>query len=56
MSYIIVIRNPRTKKLLAIEDADDNVEEFSTEMEAKRVADGAQICQAWGYEIVEVKP
>ena len=54
MSYIILIRNPRTKKLLAIEDRDDNVDEFATEADAEKIAQGAEICQAWGYEILEV--
>lgn len=54
MSYIIVMRNPRNKKLLAIVDRDDNVDEFATAADAERIAEGAEICRAWGYEILEV--
>jgi hypothetical protein len=55
MSYIIVTRNPRVKKLVIVTDGDDNVPaEFATEREALDAAGNTTICKAWGYDIIEI--
>lgn len=55
MGYIIVSRNPRTKRLIVVtgEDA-ETVAEFETESEANAVAMAVPVCEAWGFEAVEV--
>lgn len=57
-SYIIVTRNPGTKKLMVIEEADGEdkscVSEFETEDEAYEHASTIPICRAWGAEILPV--
>lgn len=55
MGYILVTRNPRSKKLVIITGEDDEtVAEFATESEANAVAMAVPVCEAWGYEAVEV--
>jgi hypothetical protein len=56
MSYIIVARNPRTRKLIVITsyENDEVVAEFDTETEAIAAADNTMICKAWPYHFVEV--
>ncbi len=55
MSYIIVSRNPRNKKLVIITGEDEEtVAEFATESEACAVAMAVPVCEAWGYQAVEV--
>jgi hypothetical protein len=55
MNYIIVTRNPTTKKLAIITDGESDVPaEFEDEREAMDAADETPICKAWGYEILEV--
>lgn len=55
MSYILLTRNPRVKKLVIVTDGDDNVPaEFESWDEARAAADNTTICKAWGYEIIEV--
>ena len=55
MSYIIVSRNPRAKKLVIVTDGDDNVPaEFKTEGEAIEAAHNTTICKAWGYDVIEI--
>jgi hypothetical protein len=55
MSYIIVTRNPHTRRLVVVtgEDA-ETIAEFETESDANAVAMAVPICEAWGYEAVEV--
>lgn len=54
-NYVIVTRNPLTKRLvLVMEDDGDNVAEFESEQDAMDAADNTTICKAWGYELVEV--
>jgi hypothetical protein len=55
MSYILVTRNPRSKKLIPIL-AEDNetIAEFETEGDAAAVAMAVPVCEAWGYETLEV--
>ena len=54
-NYIISTRNPRTAKLILITEEDSElVAEFDTEHDAIRAACHIPICQAWGYELIEV--
>jgi hypothetical protein len=57
MSFIILVRNPRTKTLCPIvEECESSVMvECSTEDEAEKVARLIPICQAWGHIILEVE-
>ena len=59
VSYIIVTRNPTSKKLMIIEEADPAAQyngaviaEFATEDEAYEHAETLPVCRAWGAEIV----
>jgi hypothetical protein len=53
MSYIIVCRNPTSRKLLIISNDDSNdPAEFETVEEAYEAANGMAVCRAWGVEIV----
>lgn len=55
MGYIIVSRNPRTHRLLVVTGEDESeVAEFGTESEANAVAMAVPVCEAWGYEVLEV--
>jgi hypothetical protein len=56
MSYIIIVRNPRTKSLIAVTSGDDDeiIAEFATETDAIAAADNTMICKAWPYHFVEV--
>lgn len=55
MGFIIVTRNPRNKKLVIVTGEDDEtVAEFETEGEARAVAMAVPVCEAWGYEAVEI--
>ena len=52
ITYIVVTRNPHSKKLLAIMDEDDSLCEFETEVAAFEAATKIDICRAWGAEIL----
>jgi hypothetical protein len=55
MGWIIVTRNPRSKKLVIIHNDElDDFVEFGTESEANAVAMAIPVCEAWGFEAVEV--
>ena len=55
MGFILVSRNPRTKLLVVItEDDNDAPAEFETESEANAVAMAVPVCEAWGYQVLEV--
>lgn len=57
MSYIVLLRNPLSRKLLVLEDATDErcaVMEFSSEVGAHSVAQRNAACKAWGYEVINV--
>lgn len=55
MGYVIIIRNPSNKKLLAVTEEDgDAVAEFSSESEANDAAHETTVCRAWGFEVVEI--
>ena len=53
VSYIIVCRNPTSKKLVVIMH-DEKVAEYETEEAAFSAAQDIAVCQAWGAEIVPV--
>ena len=61
MSYVIIGRNPRSKRLFAVEkeDADrldvQQIAEFEVEAEAEKTAQHIPIFRAWPYEIVEIE-
>jgi hypothetical protein len=54
MTFIITTRNPRTRKLVVVMDDDDEVAEYETEEKAAEVARRVPVCEAWGFEIIEV--
>lgn len=55
MGWIIVCRNPRNQKLVIIHNDElDDFVEFGTESEANAVAMAIPVCEAWGFEAVEV--
>jgi hypothetical protein len=55
MSYILVTRNPRSKKLVPVLGEDnETIAEFETESDAIAVAMAVPICEAWGYQTVEI--
>lgn len=64
MSFVIYVRNPGTNELVFIKtyegDSEDDmmaterIAEYNTYDEAMKVADGIRVCQAWGYDIVEL--
>jgi len=55
MGWIIVTRNPRSQKLVVIHnDNYDDVLEFGTESEANAVAMTIPVCEAWGFEAIEI--
>lgn len=58
MSFIIVTRNPGTRKLISITDSgssDDILAEYQTKEEAEKAAKYVPACVAWGYDILEVE-
>lgn len=57
MSYIIIIKNPRTKKHLVIreDEESDYVMEYETEDEALDATRKMPICNAWSYDIIEIE-
>jgi len=54
VSYIIVTRNPRSKKLIVIVDDDGGPCEYPTEQTALYDARRINMCKAWGAEIVPI--
>ena len=55
MTYIILTRDPRTKKLLAIDNPDqETVAEFPSEEMARDAAGTVPICRAWGFRIIDL--
>jgi hypothetical protein len=54
VSYVIVTRNPTTRKLVFVSGDDGSPAEFGTEDEAFKVAESNACCRAWGAEIVPV--
>jgi hypothetical protein len=55
MGYILVTRNPSSKRLVIITSDDDKtIAEFVTESEANAVAMAIPVCEAWGYQAVEI--
>lgn len=56
ITYIIVCRNPGSRKLLVIVDDAGDIVEFDTEDKAMDHAQRIAGCVAWGAEIVPVCP
>lgn len=60
MSYIVLMRNPRggVGSLMTITSEDDFenqiIAEFDSYDEADECASTQMLCEAWGYQIVEV--
>lgn len=55
MGYVILTRNPRNKKVVAITDDDQHhLAEFETYDDAEKAARNTTVCRAWGYDIAEV--
>lgn len=58
MGFVIITRNPRSKKALAITEGtnefDEHMSEFETEDKAIEAAESTTACRAWGYQIVEI--
>lgn len=58
MSFIVVTRNPHSKRLVIIragDDDDDNLPaEYKSHLDAEEMARDQVLCRAWGYEIVEI--
>lgn len=55
MSFIIVTRNPKTKRLVVIADGDDErPAEFDSYESAIRAAIDTPVCQAWSYQIIAI--
>lgn len=55
MSFVVLTRNPRSKRLVIIVNGDpDDIAEFKTRAEAEVAARNTTVCKAWGHEIVEI--
>jgi uncharacterized protein YciI len=54
MNYILITRNPTGKGVIAIMTGDE-IAQFETEEEAEACADQQPLCQAWGYQVVELE-
>lgn len=58
MSYIVVTRNPHTKRLVVITETDhrdnDLISEFPDDDAARAMAEKQVVCRAWGYDVLEV--
>lgn len=52
MNYIVIMRNPKTRKPLAITDDEGEIADYETEAAANEAA--ARVRLAWGYEVVEI--
>lgn len=57
MTYIIVYRNPHSKKLhIIVEDEDDALmAEFDSEDEAVVQAERMSVCRTYGYQVVPIQ-
>ena len=53
MNYILITRNPNGLGVLTIL-TDDNIAQFETKQEAEACASEQPLCQAWGYQVVEL--
>jgi hypothetical protein len=54
ITYIVVMRNPQTLKILALSDDDGVLCEFQDEQGAIEAAQESEACRAWGFEVVPV--
>lgn len=61
MGYIIIGRNPNSKRLIVVEKEDaarpdvQEIAEYDTEGEAEKVAQRMPIFKVWPYQVVEVE-
>lgn len=55
MNYILITRNPSRKGILTIMTDDEEIAQFETEEEAEACAVQQPLCQAWGYQVVELE-
>lgn len=61
MGYIIIGRNPNSKRLIVVEKEDaerpdmQEIAEYDTENEAEKTALRMPIFKVWPYQVVEVK-
>ena len=57
MNFMIVTRNPNGKGLLTIMTGEDceEIAQYETEGEAIEAAENQILCEAWGYQIVELE-
>ena len=54
-TYIIVLRVPRTKRVTCLHESDaDKIREWPTRKAAETFAKQSTLCQAWGYQVIEV--
>ncbi len=54
MGWIVVARNPGTKRLIVMKSDEHQVAEFETDQEARDAADAIHVFRAWDYQIVEI--
>lgn len=54
MNYIILVRNPNSKQVVAIQNGED-IAMFDTHEAAEECAEDQTLCVVWGYQIVEVE-
>lgn len=63
MSFVIYVRNPATNDIIFVktyegdegdEMATDTIAQFDTEADARATAEGIAVCDAWGYEVVDL--
>ncbi len=55
MNYILITRNPSYKGIITIMNDDEEITQFETEEEAEACATKQPLCQAWGYQVVELE-
>ena len=55
MSYIIAIRNPDRGGIIIVQDENYETAQYGTEYEAEFFCTENELCQAWGYQILEVE-
>lgn len=52
--WIILTRNPSNGHILAMEDDDGNIIPYKTDTDAYSAAYKSNLCNAWGFEVLEV--
>jgi hypothetical protein len=54
MNYIIIVRNPSSHQIMAIQEG-ENIAMFETYEAAEECAEDQTLCVAWGYQIVDAE-